>query len=146
MATNINININTKTFPEIQSAFAKVISRHGVTVSKGIVGGRVGLEDGLPWVEVDGVFTRETAHAFLQELADGLNVRVLFNRLDIHGMDEVATLHGVLDFDPARIHAPGPVPAYTTTPAAFDFMAAYGDEILPRSLPIARDLPPPLYL
>lgn len=130
------MTLNTKNMVELKEAFDQVVAKWNVDVEYGIGDGHVKLEDGLPWLEVYGKFTKKTAKEFIQELADALNIKMLFNRLEMYGGDDKATLYGVFDLHPDKIDELGktaPIPAYSDDPDAKEFMEDYGTEILPTS-------------
>lgn len=128
------MTLNTKNMVELKEAFDQVVAKWNVEVEYGIGDGHVKLEDGLPWLEVYGKFTKKTAKEFIQDLADALNIKMLFNRLEMYGGNDKATLYGVFDLHPDKIDELGktsPIPAYSDDPDAKEFMEDYGTEIFP---------------
>lgn len=121
-------SLNTLPLDALEQAFHRVVGQYGAQVNEGIRNGHVKLEDGLPWFEVDGRFTTESAAQFVQDLATEMNLRVLFNRLESYASS--AVVYGVFDMDPKAIVPHQPVPALSNDPDAREFMEDYGDAVL----------------
>lgn len=121
---------NTKNIIEIEAIQNALVERWGLTLSRGIFGGRINLEDGLPWLEIDGDLNKEKAQLFAQEMANEMNVRVLFNRLCIYPED--STLYLVLDISPDVDDVNDVVPPYTTDEDEIEYINGYGQEFLPQ--------------
>jgi hypothetical protein len=129
--------LNTKNIVELQQAFNQVITdwkenKHNpLVVESGIEEYDVHLEDGLPWIEIQGEFNKSSAKALIQDLADAMNICVLFNRLEAWSDTDV--LYGVMDISPEKLredHTTA-VPAYADDPDAKEFMEDYGKAIYP---------------
>ena len=125
--------INTKTFIQLEDAQNATIEKFNLNFSTGIKNGHVDLEDGLPWLEVNGKINKTIAKQFAQELADTMNIRILYNRLEADSIDD-ACLHLVMDFSPdaGKFAKDEAIPANSTDPDAAEFMEDYGREIFPK--------------
>lgn len=129
--------INTKNIVELQQAFNQVITewkehKHNpLVVESGIEEYDVHLEDGLPWIEIQGEFDKKTAKALIQDLANAMNICVLFNRLESWSDSEV--VYGVMDISPEtlRENQHAIVPANSDDPDAKEFMEDYGTPFYP---------------
>lgn len=126
--------MNTKNIAGLEEAFNAVAEKWKVQVYSGIKNGYVNREDGLPWFEVSGTFDKTTARQFIQDLANTMNIRVLFNRLTCYPNEDV--ICGVLDINPDVAKQKGPneiVPNFTNSPGLEASMNDYGQEFLPKS-------------
>lgn len=125
--------LNTKTFIQLEDAQNATIEKFGLNFSMGIKNGHIDLEDGLPWLEVTGKINKTTAKQFAQEIADSMNIRVLYNRLESFSGND-SSLHLVMDFssNAQKIPADEAIPVYSDDPDAIEFMLDYGKEIFPK--------------
>lgn len=124
--------LNTKTLSELVAAQNSVLKKHNLSLIKGISQNHIGLEDGIPWIEAEGNLTKAKAKQFAQELADAMNIRVIFNRLDNFGHGE-GCVHVLLDISPDDTHLVSnkSIPANSDDPDAAEFMEDYGNVIYP---------------
>lgn len=122
--------LNTLSAAQLSSAFEATVQAHGGQILRGPGAAFPDLEDGIPWTEVyfQGSGSTSQGQAFAQALASAMNIRVLFNRVecDSHGWTAIAAL----DLDP-NYWSSDPVPAYSLTADAADFIADYGDPLMP---------------
>lgn len=124
--------MNTLTMPELEDAFSRIVAANNGQVYKGIGNGHIGLEDSLPWFEIvfDGKGSVKKAKGFCQQLADEMNVRILFNRIE-SDLKEF-TLHGVMDIDYEEVEKGCTVvPALSRDGDWAEFMEDYGTPIMP---------------
>ncbi len=124
--------MNTLTLAELEEAFNRVVSANNGEVYSGIYNGHINLEDSLPWIEI--VFKEKAsvkkAKAFCQQLADEMNIRILFNR--IQGSLKEFTLFAVMDIDYEEVEKGCTVvPALSRDGDWEEFMEGYGTPILP---------------
>lgn len=136
--------LNTKNIVQLEEGFKKVVkswmSKIGnIEVGDGIENGRVRLEDGLPWLEVNADFSKATGIEFLQDLANELNIRMFFNRIEIYPEDTV--LYGIFDLSPEDIYKEDNALVIRKygeddpdeIEAAEEFIKGYGLEVYPTS-------------
>lgn len=121
--------LNTLNMPELESAFKSVCVRHKVSSAEGIKDGHVKREDGLAWFELCGKFSKAASKDIVQDLADALNTRVIFNRYESDLADSMVC--GVMDFNPAPIDSMAPVPAHSEDAGVAEFMEDYGKPMFP---------------
>lgn len=129
--------IYTKNIVELQNAFNQVIDKWKAEgkvahVVYGLVNHDVKLEDGLPWLEIEGTLTKAQAKKLIQELAQQMNIGVLFNRLE--SCTDADILYGVMDIHPdiLRDNHDIVVPAYTNDPEVAEFIEDYGQAYYPK--------------
>lgn len=125
--------INTKNVVELEKAFNTVMSKWNLNVYSGIENGRLKLEDGLPWFEVYGTLPKSKAKEVVQDLANELNIKVLFNRAESRSGE--LTICGVFDVDPKVLSEKGmefPLPAYSDDTEYAEFMEDYGKVFTPK--------------
>jgi hypothetical protein len=124
--------INTKSLSELETAQNEVVRRHNGVLERGIQNGWVDREDGLPWLEVRGTYAgKAEGERFCQDLADALNVRVLFNGITCRSGSEGDVICAVLDFDPLADSDPSvPVPPLERDE---DELLGYGGAFAPRA-------------
>jgi hypothetical protein len=124
--------MNTLTMPELEDAFSRIVAAKNGQVYKGIGNGRIGLEDSLPWFEIvfDEKGSVKKAKDFCQQLADEMNVRILFNRIESDTKE--FTLYGVMDIDYEEVEKGCTVvPALSRDGDWAEFMEDYGTPIMP---------------
>jgi hypothetical protein len=129
--------INTQNIVELQDSFNQVVSQWKAQgaishVEYGISNHDVKLEDGLPWIEIEGKFTKTSAKKLIKELAEQMNIGVLFNRLE--SWSDCDTLYGVMDIHPdiLRDNKDMAVPSYSSDPDTAEFMEDYGQVFYPK--------------
>lgn len=125
--------LNTLNFKELRKAFEETAKKHGASIRQGFGNRWVNLEDGLPWFEVDfddRKLSAAAGKAFAKDLAEAMNIRIIFNRVE--GDDEGWTAMGVMDVNPEALGA-SPVPPLSADNAWAEFMLDYGKEILPQT-------------
>lgn len=124
--------MNTLTMPELEDAFSRIVAANNGQVYKGIGNGHIGLEDSLPWFEIvfDQKGSVKKAKQFCQQLADEMNVRILFNRIEADTKE--FTLYGVMDIDYEEVEKGCTiVPALSRDGEWAEFMEDYGTPIMP---------------
>jgi hypothetical protein len=135
--------LNTKTLLELEIAQNATITKFNLKKSfcnDGINNGDLNLEDGLPWLEIEGKFSKAISKQFVQELADAMNIRVLYNRMSSFGNGD-SVLYIVLDIDTSKDYKNKSdlVPAYSyDNPEEAEFMEDYGKEFFPTNFKKAK--------
>ena len=99
----LGLKMNNKNIIELEEIFHNIVKKHNLEIHcGGINNGKIFLEDGLPWVEFYGSFTKVSAKKFLQELSNEMNINIVFNRLESDIKDK-STLYAILDISPAFV-------------------------------------------
>lgn len=121
---------NTLSYSQLHAAFERVVAQHKGTAVYGLTALGPKLEDGIPWFEVQFAGSKNTkvAKAFVQALANELNIRVLLNR--VVGSGDAWEVYGCLDFDPEFVQESA-VRAYSSTEDGAEFMEDYGRPFMP---------------
>lgn len=123
--------MNTQNLSELETSFKLIVNKYNAEIFDGIEQGHVKREDGLPWFEVYGKFTRTSVKNFIQDLADAMDIKVLFNRSEWSG--EGTSIYGVFDINPDIENTNQALPPYSELPDAVEFMEDYGKEFYPKS-------------
>lgn len=125
---------NTKCIGELEQVQNDILEAWNCHLEAGIKNGFVNLEDGIPWLEIVGDFNKEKASIFAQELANALDVIVLFNRLQVFA-DGPGTLYLALDINPDEINEGVAVPPYVQEydEESEEFFYSYGKKFKPSS-------------
>jgi hypothetical protein len=124
--------LNTLNMQQLEEAFNRVVAANNGEVFDGIGNGHIDLEDSLPWFEI---YFKEKASAtkakkFCQQLADEMNIRILFNRIE-GGLKEFSVF-GVMDIDYEEVEKGCDiVPALSRDGEWAEFMEDYGTEFFP---------------
>ena len=133
----LGLKMNNKNIIELEEIFHNIVKKHNLEIHcGGINNGQIFLEDGLPWVEFYGSFTKVSAKKFLQELSNEMHINIVFNRLESDIKDK-STLYAILDISPTFVFSQNkidPVPANSDDPDAKEFMEDYGSFILPKHM------------
>ncbi len=135
--------MNTLNAKELEEALKRVVEKHHLRLDEGIKNGYMKLEDGLPWVELVGEMDSKKAKEIIQDLADELDIRVLFNKLrKDSGEDKL--LCAVLDINDEEFYntPQNPISALSNDPDAKEFMDDYGKEFLPKSAQKTKKVKP----
>ena len=126
-------NLNTLTLEQLETISKQVMFDNDAQSSRGIIrSGHITLEDSLPWIEVSfkGKGSVKKGKDFCQQLADKMNIRVLFNRVE--AFSDEYEVFGVMDIEYENI-TPNMVPkALSDDPEWAEFMSDYGQEVLPK--------------
>lgn len=125
--------INTKNIVELEQAFNSVVSKWSLEVYYGISNYTFDFEDGLPWFTIYGKMPKSNARKIIQDLADAMNIKILFNRAEMNSGE--LTVHGVFDVDHnvlAKLGTDVPLPALSDDSESAEFMADYGKPFLPK--------------
>ena len=86
----LGLKMNNKNIIELEEIFHNIVKKHNLEIHcGGINNGKIFLEDGLPWVEFYGSFTKVSAKKFLQELSNEMNINIVFNLREIKNSCEV---------------------------------------------------------
>lgn len=125
------MNLYSKNIVELQALFDEVASKWNVTVVEGIANNSFKLEDGLPWLEVEGLKNKTEAKKFLKELASTLGINMLFNRFE---QRDVKTLCAFFDLNPDYLDENGinaVLPSLSENPDSLEYMEDFGEFIRP---------------
>lgn len=131
--------LNTLTLNELEKIAKEVIQANNGQSYRGLIqNGHVTLEDSLPWIEVSfkGKGSVKKAKEFCQLLADKMNIRVLFNRVE--ASDDEYEVFGVMDIEYENITSEMVPKALSDNPDWAEFMSDYGKEILPNHAKITQ--------
>jgi hypothetical protein len=128
--------LNTLTHAQLALAFDKTILENNGVCYAGISETHIKLEDSLPWFEIDfnEKMTAKKAKDFCQKLADTMNIRIIFNRIEAD-MKE-CTVFGVMDIeyeDQEQVNLPPDtvLQALSRDGDWAEFMEDYGTPVLP---------------
>lgn len=125
--------MNTLTIFELEEAFNRVVSANNGEIYDGIKNGQIKLEDSLPWFDIS--FKEKgsikKARQLCQQLADEMNIRILFNRIECESKQ--FNVFGVMDIDYEEKLC-DIIPALSRDGKWADFMKSYGTPILPSSV------------
>lgn len=119
----------TKNIVELEEAFNRIAKKWEVNVIYGITNSRFKLEDGLPWLEVEGKFNKTSAKKFIQELASELDIKMLFNRVE---NSSTGVVYGVFDVNPEFESETEVLKAFSDEDGMEEFMEDYGTVFKPK--------------
>lgn len=124
------MNLYSKNIVELQTVFEAVIGKWNLTVVKGIKNNKFEFEDGLPWLEIEGLKNKKDAKKFLKELSDGLGVNIAYNRFEQRG---VKTLHAIFDINAEYLNEHGidaVLPSFSEDPEALEYLEDFCEEMI----------------
>lgn len=124
------MSLYSKNIVELQTAFETLVEKWNLTVVKGIKGNEFEFEDGLPWLEVEGLKNKKDAKIFLKELANGLGINIAYNRFEQRG---TKTLHAIFDINAEYLNEHGidaALPSFSEDPESLEYLEDFCEEMI----------------